>query len=63
MASGLYLFCLARLNRLPPPPLDAQGLDGQSPIQVAAFEDLAAIFCSVPLEDFCGPEAEDRFGT
>jgi hypothetical protein len=60
MSSGLYLFCLARLNRLPPPPLDGKGLDGQSPVQVVAFADLAAVFCSVPLEDFCGPEAADR---
>jgi hypothetical protein len=60
MSSGLYLFCLARLNRLPPPPLDSKGLDGQSPIQVVALADLAAVFCSVPLEDFCGPAAPDR---
>ncbi len=60
MSSGLYLFCLARLNRLPSPPLGGKGLDGQSPIQVIAFADLAAVFCSVPLEDFCGPAAADR---
>jgi hypothetical protein len=59
MTAGVYLFCLARLNRLPPP-LDGKGLDGKSPIQVVAFADLAAVCCSVPLKDFCGPEAEDR---
>jgi hypothetical protein len=60
MSSGLYLFCLARLNRLPPPPLDGKGLDGQNPIEVVAWADLAAVCCSVPLEDFCGPEAAGR---
>jgi hypothetical protein len=60
MASGLYLFCLARFNRLLPPPLEGRGLDDQSPIQVVAFEDLAAVFCTVPLKDFCGPEAKER---
>jgi hypothetical protein len=57
MPQGLYLFCLAWLNRLPPLPLEGRGLDG-SPLQVISFKHLAAVYCSVPLEDFCGPEAE-----
>jgi hypothetical protein len=60
MSSGLYLFCLARLSRLPLLPLGGKGLNGQSPIQVLDFEDLAAVFCPVALEDFCGPEAAER---
>jgi hypothetical protein len=60
MSQGLYLFCLARLSRLPPLPLEGKGLDGRSPLSVASFQDLAAVWSPVPLEEFCGPEAADR---
>ncbi len=60
MPQGLYLFCLARLSRLPTPPQEGQELDGQSPLEVASFQDLAAVWSPVPLEDFCGPTAEAR---
>ena len=60
MPQGLYLYCLARLDRLPPPPLLGQGLDGRNSLAVARFQDLAAVWSSVPVEDFCGPEAEAR---
>jgi hypothetical protein len=60
MNQGLYLYCLARLSRLPPLPLEGQGVDGQSPLEVASFQDLAAVWSPVPVEDFCGPEAEER---
>jgi len=60
MPQGLYLFCLARLSRLPPLPLEGTGLDGRSPLQVAGFQDLAAVWSLVPVEDFCGPDAEAR---
>ncbi|MFA4902384.1 MAG: GvpL/GvpF family gas vesicle protein [Desulfobaccales bacterium] len=59
MPQGLYLFCLARLNRLPSI-LKAKGLDGQSPLEVAGYQDLAAVLSPVSLEDFCGPDAETR---
>ena len=59
MPPGLYLFCLARVNRLPAL-LKAKGLDGQSPLEVAGYQDLAAVLSPVPLEDFCGPDAEAR---
>lgn len=62
MSQGLYLFCLARFSRLPPLPLEGRGLDGQSRLQVDSFRDLAAIWSPVPVEDFCGPEAEARLG-
>ncbi|MBM4302263.1 MAG: GvpL/GvpF family gas vesicle protein [Deltaproteobacteria bacterium] len=55
MTQGLYLYCLARLSRLPPLPLE-----GQIPLEVAIFQDLAAVWSPVPVEDFCGPEAEER---
>jgi hypothetical protein len=60
MSQGLYLYCLARLDRLPPSPQWGPGLDGLNPPAVALFHDLAAVWSSVPLEDFCGPEAEAR---
>jgi hypothetical protein len=60
MSEGLYLFCLARLSRLPTLPLKGKGLDGQNSLQVASFQDLAAVWSPVPLEDFCGPDAAER---
>lgn len=60
MEQGLYLYCLARSSRLPPLPLEGRGLDERSPLQVAVFQDLAAVWSLVPLNDFCGPEAADR---
>jgi hypothetical protein len=59
MPQGLYLFCLARLNRLPLP-LEGKGLDGQSPLEVADFQDLAAVWSPVAVEDFSGPDAAER---
>ena len=60
MPQGLYLYCLARRDRLPPSPLLGQGLDGLNSLAVAIFQDLAAVWSPVPVEDFCGPEAEER---
>jgi len=60
MPQGLYLFCLARLSRLPLLPLEGQGLDGQSPLEVADFQDLAAVWSPVPVDDFSGPDAAER---
>jgi Gas vesicle synthesis protein GvpL/GvpF len=60
MERGLYLFCLARLSRLPTLPFPEKGLDGQNPLQVESFRDLAAVFCPVAVADFVGPEAEER---
>jgi hypothetical protein len=60
MPQGLYLYCLARFDRLPPSPLLGRGLDGQNSLAVAIVQNLAAVWSPVPLEDFCGPEAEER---
>ncbi len=60
MPQGLYLYCLARRDRLPPSSLVGRGMDDQNPLEVAIFQDLAAIWSPVPVEDFCGPEAEAR---
>jgi hypothetical protein len=60
MPQGLYLYCLTRLSRLPPLPLWGPGVDGQNSLAVGIYEDLAAVWSPVPVEDFCGPEAEER---
>ena len=60
MPQGLYLYCLARLSRLPPLPLMGPGVDGRNSLAVATYQDLAAVWSPVPVEDFCGPEAEER---
>jgi hypothetical protein len=59
MSQGLYLYCLARLSRLPP--LALQGLDGVSPLEVESWGDVAAVWSPVALEEFCGAEAAARF--
>jgi hypothetical protein len=58
MEQGLYLYCLARLSRIPALPLEGVGLDGTGRLQVAKFRDLAAVWSPVDLADFCGPQAE-----
>ncbi len=58
MSEGLYLFCLARASLLEP--LRVTGLDGRRPVELAKFKDLAALWCPVELEEFCGPEAATR---
>jgi hypothetical protein len=60
MPQGLYLYCLARLSRLPPLPLLGPGVDGRNSLAVATCQDLAAVWSPVPVEDFSGPEAEER---
>jgi hypothetical protein len=60
MSQGLYLYCLARSSRLPSLPLSGPGVDGQNSLAVATCRDLAAVWSPVPVEDFCGPEAEAR---
>jgi len=58
MSQGLYLYCLARLSLLPP--LADKGLDGVSPLEVEAFQDVAAVWSPVALEEFCGAGAAAR---
>ncbi|MBM4285525.1 MAG: GvpL/GvpF family gas vesicle protein [Deltaproteobacteria bacterium] len=60
MPQGLYLYCLARLSRLPALPLAGPGVDGRNSLAVATYQDLAAVWSPVSVEDFCGPEAEER---
>jgi len=35
-------------------------LDGQCPLEVAGFRDLAAVWSPVRVEDFCGPDTDER---
>jgi Gas vesicle synthesis protein GvpL/GvpF len=60
MEPGIYLYCLARLSQLPPLSFLGPGVDGQNSLAVATYQDLAAVWSPVPVEDFCGPEAEER---
>jgi len=58
MEQGLYLYCLARLSRLPALPLEGVGLEETGRLHVTEFRDLAAVWSPVALADFCGPQAE-----
>ena len=58
MSTGIYLFCLTPETTLPE--LKGTGIDGLHPLLTEAIGDVAAIFSEVALEDFAGPEAQDR---
>jgi hypothetical protein len=60
MNQGIYLYCLAQSSRLPPLRLSGPGVDGRNSLEMARYEDIAAVWSPVPVEDFCGPEAEER---
>ncbi|MBN1841096.1 MAG: GvpL/GvpF family gas vesicle protein [Deltaproteobacteria bacterium] len=54
---GIYLFCIAR----PPlPKLKDLAFNEQCPSSQQVFKDVVAVFCKVPLADFCGPSAESK---
>ena len=56
--TAFYLFCFARSGPLPE--LGGTGVDGQSPLLVRTFADLAAVLSTVYVADFSGPVAEAR---
>jgi hypothetical protein len=56
--TAYYLFCFARSGLLPE--LSGTGVDGEHPLLVRGFADLAAVLSSVSIADFCGPAAEAR---
>jgi len=58
MPKAIYLFCFARSSLLPT--MEGTGLDGQNPLFLQSFLDIAAVVSSVCLEEFCGPAAESR---
>ena len=57
-AGGIYLFCFARPHCLPDPGI--AGLDDRQPVSQWAFKDIVAVLGMSSIEDFCGPEAENR---
>ncbi len=57
-SSAIYLFCFARRHRLPV--FEVGGLDHRHPVSFWAFKDIVAVLGMSSLEDFCGPEAENR---
>jgi gas vesicle protein GvpL/GvpF len=56
--NAFYLFCFARSAQLPL--LSGTGVDGERPLLVRVFADIAAVLSTVSLADFCGPSAEER---
>ena len=58
MSTGIYLFCLTPETTLPE--LKGTGIDVLHPLLTETIGDIAAIFSEVALEDFAGPEAQDR---
>lgn len=57
-SSAIYLFCFARRHRLPV--LEVAGLDHRQPVSLWPFKDIVAVLGMSSIEDFCGPEAENR---
>ena len=57
-AGGIYLFCFARSHCLTYP--DIACLDDRQPISQWEYNDIVAVLGRLSVEDFCGPEAENR---
>jgi hypothetical protein len=49
MASGLYLFCLTRLEGLPP--FEGRMIDGLGPMTLRVYQDIVAVLSEISLED------------
>ena len=58
MQTAIYLFCLARAERLPD--LGTVGLNGESRLLRQDIANVSAVVSEVPLDEFCGPAAEAR---
>ena len=56
MNQVLYLYCLAHADRLAS--LDGMGVNGESPVYLQIFQDIAAVLSMVSLEEFSGEAAE-----
>jgi len=57
-ATACYLFCLADSSLLSA--AAGAGVDGRSPIFLHRALDIVAVLSSVAIEEFCGPEAEQK---
>jgi hypothetical protein len=58
MSLGIYLFCLT--PAVPRPEIAGTGIDGEHPLFVEIIGDVATVLAEVHLEDFTGPEAQQK---
>jgi len=58
MSLGIYLFCLIPADPLPK--IAGNGMDGEHPLFVEAIRNVAAVLSEVHLEEFTGPEAQEK---
>lgn len=58
MKNALYLFCFTRSHEAPLP--EGDGFAGSGPLVQENFRDIAAVVCTVPLEDFIGSSADEK---
>jgi hypothetical protein len=58
MSLGIYLFCL--IPAVPRPEIAGTGIDGEHPLFVEVIGEVAAVLAEVNLEDFSGPEAQEK---
>lgn len=58
MRTGIYLFCLIPADSLPV--IDGNGIDGEHPLFIEVIGGVAAVLSEVNLDDFSGPEAEEK---
>ncbi|MEI8174277.1 MAG: GvpL/GvpF family gas vesicle protein [Deltaproteobacteria bacterium] len=55
---GIYLFCLT--PAVPCPEIAGTGIDGEHPLFVEIIGDVAAVLAEVNIEDFSGPESQQK---
>ena len=55
---GIYLFCLT--PAVPRPEFAGTGIDGEHPLFVEVIGDVAAVLAEVNIEDFVGPESQEK---
>ncbi|OHE32687.1 MAG: hypothetical protein A3J94_08990 [Syntrophus sp. RIFOXYC2_FULL_54_9] len=58
MNLGIYLFCLT--PAAPRPQIAGTGIDGEHPLFVETIGEIAAVLAEVNIEDFTGPEAQQK---
>jgi hypothetical protein len=58
VSTGIYLFCLTPETTLPE--LKGTGIDGLHPLFVEVIGDVAAVLAEVNIEDFTGPESQEK---
>jgi len=58
VSMGIYLFCLT--PAVPRPEFAGTGIDGEHPLFVEVIGDVAAVLAEVNIEDFVGPESQEK---